>query len=160
MTAFPTVAALLSLYMGLLLAQLNSAVPTDEKNNDKFPGQANLSCQLFGGPSEVDASEMVYWREDLGGKSFVSPFASESSKYVTLEPDEGSWDDKRMTLESAFVFSVATGRTLVLPPKQEIAYEDFFDFGFVKKPKDFPIEVITMEEFLRFVFVCVVGRIS
>lgn len=49
--------------------------------------------------------------------------------------------------ETAIVLAVATGRILVLPPKQDFVYEEIFHFDSVAKEN--ALQVISTEEFLR-----------
>ena len=56
---------------------------------------AGLNCDAYGGPSEEDAKEMVYWQDIPSDATYVSPLkaAGPEIKYLTFEPDEGEWDD-------------------------------------------------------------------
>ena len=47
---------------------------------------AGLSCKAYGGPSDEDAAEMVYWQDIPVDASFVSPFKSKEPQYLTFEP--------------------------------------------------------------------------
>jgi hypothetical protein len=47
---------------------------------------AGLSCKAYGGPSDEDAAEMVYWQDIPVDASFVSPFKSKEKQYLTFEP--------------------------------------------------------------------------
>jgi hypothetical protein len=61
--------------------------PTD----DGVHKVAGLNCDAYGGPSEDDAAEMVYWRDIPSDASFISPLKAvgPKTKYLTFEPDEG-----------------------------------------------------------------------
>lgn len=93
--------------------------PTDssslEGDHHKIAG---LSCDRFGGPSEEIAAEMVYWRDIPRDAKYESPYAQYGppKKYLTFEPDEGGWNNIRMSMETATTLAHAMGRTLVLPP--------------------------------------------
>jgi len=52
---------------------------------------AGLSCAAYGGPSDEDASEMVYWEDIPTDAAYVSPFKAvgPENKYLTFEPDQG-----------------------------------------------------------------------
>eukprot|EP00804_Cyclotella_cryptica_P030282 CCRYP_019226-RC/>CCRYP_019226-RC protein AED:0.25 eAED:0.25 QI:120/1/1/1/0.76/0.66/18/2265/1695 len=108
---------------------------------------------------DVNVNALAYWNEPQGKRDeeFVSPFKVSQSpgktKYLTFEPDGGGWNNIRMSMENIFVIAAATGRTLVLPPPQNLylldnnlMYDDFFPIfteHFQKR-----IKVIEMEEFL------------
>ena len=65
----------------------------------------------------------------------------EEQKFLVFEPDRGGWNNIRMAAETALVFALASGRTLVLPPKvifylldknndetdNESSFQTFFD---------------------------------
>jgi hypothetical protein len=125
---------------------------------------AGLSCEKYGGPSEQAAAEMVYWRNIPIDATFTSPFATLSSttdpKYLTFEPDEGGWNNMRMSMETATAMALSMGRILVLPPKQRMyllnkdaqkqmySFEDFFHFDSIAHEHS-ALEIITMKEFLK-----------
>lgn len=51
---------------------------------------AGLNCDAYGGPSEEDAAEMVYWEDIPSDSSYISPLKkSGETQYLTFEPDEG-----------------------------------------------------------------------
>lgn len=74
--------------------------------------RAHLNC------GEIDMDSLAYW--NVGGEILQSPFAVPTPKYVTFSPDRGGWNNVRMSLEIIFVIAAATGRTLVLPPKEPL----------------------------------------
>jgi len=131
----------------------------DKEDNHRIAG---LNCDKYGGPSEEFAAEMVYWEDIPTDATFVSPFASygKSPKYLTFEPDEGGWNNIRMSMETATVLALAMGRILVLPPEQHIyllrrdpkqennrfTFKDFFHFDSIVDEHP-AVEVISMEEF-------------
>jgi hypothetical protein len=59
---------------------------------------AGLSCKKYGGPSDADAKEMVYWRDIPADSHHVSPFfkGGGHTQYLTFEPDFGGWNNIRM----------------------------------------------------------------
>ena len=62
---------------------------------------------------------MVYWKDIPTDALFVSPLLANNNdkqeqKYVTFEPDEGRWNNARMSLEAILTMAHAMGRTLVL----------------------------------------------
>ena len=125
---------------------------------------AGLNCDRFGGPEEDVAAEMVYWRDIPSDSHFASPYANygASPKYLTFEPDEGGWNNIRMSMETATALAHAMGRILVLPFEQNMyllkqdkkkennrfTFKNFFPFDEISAEHK-GVEVITMEEFLQ-----------
>jgi hypothetical protein len=125
---------------------------------------AGLNCDKYGGPSEEIAAEMVYWQDIPRDAEYTSPFAKygKSPKYLTFEPDEGGWNNIRMSMETATVLAHAMGRILVLPPEQQMyllsndrnkknnrfTFKDFFHFDSIADEHP-SVEVISMEEFIQ-----------
>jgi len=111
----------------------------------------------------VNVDAMAYWNDPQGyvDANFdrAAPFqASGSKRYLTFEPDDGGWNNVRMSFENIVVFCAATGRTLVLPPpfeiytltkgqKKEHGFGDFFPLDKLEMQKHCPM--MTMEEFIR-----------
>ena len=64
---------------------------------------AGLNCDRYGGPSEENAKEMIYWEDIAEDAEFISPFADygPTPKYLTFEPDEGGWNSKYSVASSA-----------------------------------------------------------
>lgn len=141
------------------------ASPNDENEVDATSHRiAGLNCEKYGGPSKEIASEMVYWRDIPKDAAFVSPFANygASPKYLTFEPDEGGWNNIRMSMETATVLAHAMGRILVLPPEQDMyllgkdkrpennrfTFKDFFHFDSIAEEHP-SVEIISMEEFMK-----------
>jgi hypothetical protein len=137
----------------------------DEVQVEKDHKVAGLSCEKYGGPSDEIAAEMVYWRDIPSDATFQSPFAKSGPepKYLTFEPDEGGWNNIRMSMETAVAMAHAMGRILVLPPSQRIyllwndprqskknkfTFKDFFHFDSIAS-EHAAVEVIHMEEFLK-----------
>jgi len=124
---------------------------------------AGLSCEKYGGPSDEAAAEMVYWSDIPTDSSYVSPFKKKTTavQYMTFEPDEGGWNNIRMSMETIVVAAHAMGRTLVLPPNQGIyllqqdkgkqktsfSFADFFHLNSIDL-EHAGIDIITTEEFL------------
>jgi hypothetical protein len=56
---------------------------SEEDNVHKVAG---LSCTNYGGPSDEDAAEMVFWNDIPEDAVFISPFKRKESQYLTFEP--------------------------------------------------------------------------
>ena len=138
--------------------------PERATTKTKQPKIAGLNCDRFGGPSEEIAAEMVYWRDIPKDASFVSPYKKPPGgerQYLTFEPDEGGFNNIRMSMETATALAHAMGRILVLPPEQSMyllsndhnktnnrfTFHKFFPFEAISEEHD-AVEVISMEEFL------------
>lgn len=63
---------------------------------------------------------MQYWKTDSDTRT--SPYGrhGHGTKYVTFEPDNGGFNNVRMAFETVAVFAHATGRVLVMPPRQRL----------------------------------------
>jgi len=125
---------------------------------------AGLSCAAHGGPDDPAAvRDVVYWRDIPSDAGYTSPLKHESQEqFLTMEPDEGGFNNIRMSMESAVAFAVATGRTLVLPPKMKMyrlwdggneeknvmGFTDFYHFESVVAEHP-ALKVITFQEFLE-----------
>ncbi len=114
---------------------------------------------------DVDVDELAYWNSpqgdrDLNFKSpFVTPSSSGKTKYLSFEPDVGGWNNIRMNLEIVFVYALVTGRTLVMPPSNNVylldvdksnpnrGFADFYPFNTPEFKKRIPW--ITTEEFIK-----------
>jgi len=145
-------------------AGTDSAAAADSKPSDDVHKVAGLSCAQYGGPSDEIAAEMVYWKDIPEDASYVSPFreAGPATKYLTFEPDEGGFNNIRMSMETAVAMAHAMGRTLVMPPDQRmyllgktdkhskntLSFEDFYHFDSVAL-EHAGVEVISTEEFLE-----------
>lgn len=86
---------------------------------------ADLKCDKFGGPSVEAANEMVYWENIPSDATWVSPFHDRHhnggpQQFLTFEPDQGGWNNIRMAMETVLAMAFAMGRTLVLPPHQQM----------------------------------------
>ena len=151
------------------IKQVRSNGANTYNNNDGVVNEQNsiagLNCDKYGGPPPDVAQEMVYWRDIEVDNKYESPFhnhmASSSStagatKYMTFEPDGGGWNNIRMSMETCLTIAVATGRTLVLPPSQQMyllghttfSFADFFPLHEIADEHP-GLDIITMEEFLQ-----------
>jgi GDP-fucose protein O-fucosyltransferase len=164
---------------------LNSQASTSSssKQHCKTPVRAassehvvsGLNCEAYGGPLDERATnEMVYWRDIPRDAHYVSPFFNpqHGPKYLTFEPDEGGFNNIRMAFEDAVVMAVATGRILVLPPKQQLyllgkavdaegvhgkqefqfGFSDFYHLLSIEKEHETAggaLRLMSMEEFLK-----------
>ena len=99
---------------------------------------AGLSCARYGGPSDEQAADMVYWQDIPSDAEHMSPLHhrlkaagttnskaktavdnNNNNEYLTFEPDRGGFNNIRMAMETVLAMAFAMGRTLVLPPEQE-----------------------------------------
>lgn len=128
---------------------------------------AGLNCDKYGGPSVEEAQEMVYWEDIPSDAEWISPFHSKNRndalpQYLTFEPDQGGWNNIRMAMETVLAMAFAMGRTLVLPPHQEMylltkkdsgqrnafSFEHFFHMERIHE-EHMGLDVISMKEFLE-----------
>jgi len=135
---------------------------------------AGLSCQAHGGPDDSDTTalrDVIYWKDIPSDSDFVPPLkapplaegSAENEYYLTFENDEGGWNNIRMAMENSVMIAIMTGRTLVLPPEQDLyllmndgggrhkarfTIADFFPFASLAE--EYPhFRVITFQEFLE-----------
>ena len=145
-----------------------------QQEHDKESPQSEapplLSCQAHGGPhTAAAAAEMVYWKDIAADRAFVSPLKHPTARqYLTMEYDEGGFNNIRMAFETAAALAIATGRTLVLPPKMglylltneqqllhrnktsavTLGLEDFFDLPSIAN-RHAGLEMISFDQFLK-----------
>jgi hypothetical protein len=83
-----------------------------EKSDVKGHSLSGLNCDAYGGPSEEAASEMIYWRDIPSDSAYVSPFKRKTgpTQYLTFEPDQGGWNNIRMSMETVLAMAFAMGR--------------------------------------------------
>ena len=69
-------------------------------------------------------SEVIYWKIVPGDITYESPITPHHGlhhdRYLTFEYDQGGWNNIRMGMEVFIVIAHAMGRTLVLPPAQNL----------------------------------------
>lgn len=123
------------------------------------PGQ--LKCR-----GEFVESEVIYWKRVPGDDTYESPITPHHGvhhdRYLTYEYDEGGWNNIRMGMECIMVIAHAMGRTLVVPPKENLylldkkqkgqkkaalGFDDFFDIDLLKSHQGY--HVISTEQFLE-----------
>ena len=136
---------------------------------------SGLDCSALGGPF-AEFTEISYWRDIPTDATFTSPyynpksqeasgsfnlFLSTTSKYLTFEMDDAAWNNLRIVLENAMLLAHSMGRTLVIPPRQQIAhtvgnesgkrqvaFTDFFDIEAIAERQK-GLNIISMEQFLE-----------
>jgi hypothetical protein len=151
----------------LLDSFINSTTSTGNTPHDHdHTSLAGLSCEKYGGPE--DAEEMVYWRDVREDAEYKSPF-HDPNKYMTFEPDQGGWNNIRMSMETVLAMAHAMGRILVLPPEQRMyllggnkdrrhfSFQDFYPMEQIAKEHE-GLDIITMEDFL--VKVAMTGQLA
>jgi len=152
----------------------------EENGNQKLVHSiANLSCEAYGGPSNEDAEEMVYWEDIPKDALHMSPFHPHKNKkdgdttpitqFLTFEPDAGGWNNIRMAMETVLTLAFAMGRTLVLPPHQgmylidkqknnqqsKFSFDHFFHMESISN-EHIGLNIITTKDFLE---QCAQGKI-
>lgn len=111
---------------------------------------------------DVNVDALAYWNDPQGtiDRSFASPFRpsgkNRSKQYITFWQDSGRFNNLRMSFEIIMVIAAATGRTVVLPPTQNLrlehdssftgGFESFYSFSSPQFKS--VVEVITMKEFI------------
>ena len=99
------------------------------RQSNLIPGnemRVSLDCAPYGGSSsEEEYSEFVYWRDIASDASFASPYynpQTHRTKYLTFEMDGSGWNNIRLGFENMMLLAHSMGRTLVMPPKRQIAH--------------------------------------
>lgn len=109
---------------------------------------------------DVNVDFMAYWNDPQGerDRNFVSPFRLDDKQthYITFWQDPGRFNNMRMSFEILVVIAAASGKTLVLPPTQNMrleytvdnvnGYDEFYSFGeeFQKR-----VPVVSFAEFIK-----------
>lgn len=105
--------------------------------------------------------ELLHWRTGGGGvdrgASGLNLPPQQKGKYLTFEPDNGGWNNIRMSFEFFVLLAAWTGRTLVIPPKCGMyrldrpewgmtvtSFDELYNLDDLRKV----MRVISMEEFL------------
>ena len=141
------------------------------QNEQRSTNHHSLNCDKYGGPSYESAKEMIYWKDIPNDADHISPFHSQlgktgpessSKQFMTFEPDQGGWNNIRMAMETVLTMAFAMGRTLVLPPHQqmyllgkkekgqrnEFSFEHFFHMEEISE-EHIGLDIISMKEFLQ-----------
>ena len=96
---------------------------------------------------------MIYWKNIPQDRRYHSRYRStlgkkQKRKFLSVEVDEGGWNNIRMTVEIAMALAHATGRTFILPPRQgayllekPYSLHDFYNLD--------GLDVIEMHDFLE-----------
>ena len=120
----------------------------------------------------LNVNRLAYWNDPIGTRDlqYQSPFhvfadhdnnenKQAPEMYISFAPDPGGWNNIRMSMEIIFVLAAATGRTLILPPKEPLyllqhdtkqkhrGFADFFPIHTEAFQKI--VKTITFEEFLN-----------
>ena len=61
--------------------------PVEEKDSGHDHAIAGLSCERFGGPSQEDLEEIIYWEDIPSDALYKSPFYDENKYVVSFEED-------------------------------------------------------------------------
>jgi hypothetical protein len=136
----------------------NKVAGTTTTTNDNTKLVAGLSCPSTDTSLAVNnANDMVYWQNVPSDTTWHSPLYK-PNQYVTFEPDEGGWNNIRMSMETCVMIALATGRTLVMPPPQglylldhadkEFGFGDFFHFDRILHEYKDTLRIISFQEFL------------
>jgi hypothetical protein len=76
---------------------------------------------------DVNVDFMAYWNDPQGerDRKFVSPFKKDDkqTRYITFWQDAGRFNNIRMSFEIIVVIAAASGKTVVLPPTQNLHLE-------------------------------------
>lgn len=161
-------------------AASNNNDKDSEEGKDAHP-LGGLDCRPHGGPD--DAQAFAYWQDIPADSYHMSPFHQRRKQqttgddahgnsparttYLTFEPDHGGWNNIRMSMETILALAFATGRTLVLPPAQELyllqkhkhtrhgaaqqtefSLSHFFHMEAIHREHE-GLDIISMEEFLQ-----------
>eukprot|EP01041_Mallomonas_annulata_P013642 gene13642-28972_t len=145
-------------------------VPPDSDNNNDNNNNTTEKRGLLYCNGTLTNSEVIYWKIVPGDKSYESSITPHHGlhhdRYLSFEYDAGGWNNIRMGMECTIVMAHAMGRTLVVPPPQnlyllgkhhidektgkkkaQLGFEDFFDFDLLKSHQGF--HVLSMKEFLE-----------
>lgn len=144
-------------------ARLKQQTPVQAEEPKRGHQLAGLNCDKWGGPANEFAQEMIYWSDIPSDAHHVSPYHKPDVKqFMTFEPDQGGFNNIRMSMESVLTLAAATGRTLVLPPEQgmyllhkheggkqkkHFTFNDFYHMESIAN-EHAGLDIIHMEDFL------------
>ena len=93
----------------------------DKATRKALTKRGMLKCP---GKEASSESEVIYWKVVPGDIAYESPITPHHGihhdRYLTFESDQGGWNNVRMGIEVFIVCAHAMGRTLVLPPAQNL----------------------------------------
>ena len=150
---------------------------TSKRMNRKLKSTSESSCQKKYPETCEIYPYIKYWTHEFTDRDcYVSPTKLEQRdlhtgtnksehkehKYVVFRKDSGGWNNIRCAFESIVIYAIASGRTLVMPPKEiwgpwlranqnpDDNLSDFNDFVNIKKLEGV-LHIISMDEFLEIV---------
>jgi len=103
-------------YSASMYGNASTVVPPESAASRAFHTSYEPTCDMY--------PYIRFWKKEFSAKDhYESPLSTrrlpiDEQKFVVFEPDRGGWNNIRMAAEVAIVFAHATGRTLVLPPKE------------------------------------------
>jgi hypothetical protein len=150
--------------------EIVSLSPSTDVEDDKG-GVLAAGCRASFPPTCRMNPYVRFWKKRFNEKDcYKSPLLSLRSsrggedpaglnRYLVFQPDGGGWNNIRMAAETAMVFALASGRTLVLPPNMTFyllnkngnakldtsSFDTYFDLRKIAEL----VEIITMPEFLE-----------
>ena len=159
-----------------------SGLPPDQTPALSGSRRGHIHCQdTLPAVEGVLSSMLAFWNDPPGTRDrdagypnvephpFVAPPLSREEaknpkvsrrRYLTFEPDGGGWNNLRMSFECIVVFAAVMGRTLVLPPEQNVYLlfpskndtrkeRGFYDYYKLNTDLQRRVPIITSEEFLK-----------
>lgn len=132
--------------------QQESVVPLNKKTRKAIRRPGKLDCP---GLSRDQSQEMVYWQDIPLDHQLHS---QQRNLYLTFCMDEGGYNNIRMAYETILAMAHSMGRTLVLPPSQELylldsqkngqrntfGFQDFFPIEHIDA-----VRIVSTREFLE-----------
>jgi hypothetical protein len=146
---------------GIILPVRSASTATNSNNNGKTPpspteAQTPLSKSMTtprlecgnnndenDDPEDLELldkemQDMVYWwdipSDALAFPSSRRQLPKKQKQYLSFEPEDAGWNNKRMSFEMAMVLAHAMDRTIVLPPKRIISHFHVSIYSYRLKP--------------------------